>query len=321
MEYVAVAVIGVLLGALGLELVKGAHPLDVVTVLRALIYVAASGIAAAGVFAAIRSLDWSFGATTVDYIAVTVIGALIGVTELVARYRDAPLAALLTFAAVFYVAVNAGASAAALGLVEVFNWNFGQATGTDGERWIQVLVAGLGAVALFRSSLFLVRVGETDVGVGPSSLLQVLLAAADRAVDRKRADARAKAIGPLMTGVSFEKARTALPTFCLALMQNVPIDEQEDVGRDLKELETDEKMSDEVKVLNLGLRLMNVVGSQVLQAAVASLGSRIGESNETFPGDEPTEDVAPGTPASTELADIPPSPGGSEGKATPGEEG
>jgi hypothetical protein len=39
-------------------------------------------------------------------------------------------------------------------------------------------------MAFFRTSLFVVRAGDRDVGVGPSGFLRIFLAAADRSVDR-----------------------------------------------------------------------------------------------------------------------------------------
>lgn len=237
-----------------------------------------------------------------DYVIVALIGGLVGTGELISRYRDAPTAALLTAPASVYVGVNAGASLAALGLIRVFGWNFGQTDGSDAARWLQVLIAGFGAIALFRSSLFLVRAGDTDVGVGPSSFLQILLSAADRAVDRKRANARAKAVAELMRGVSFEKAVTALPTYCLALMQSVAAEEQENLATDVREL-SQAPMDDAVKVLNLGLRLMNLVGPTTLKEAVRSLGDTI-----TFAGERAGDAETARVPAGTEETEIPPLP-------------
>src|SRR5207249_7959686 len=124
--------------------------------------------------------------------------------ELVARYRDAPGSALRNAAAGLYLAINAAAAVAALGLVQAFNWTFGAGGGSE-LRWTRVLVAGFGAMAIFRSSLFIVRAGEQDVGVGPSGFLQVVLNATDRAVDRRRAGARAGEVSRAMDGVSFDK--------------------------------------------------------------------------------------------------------------------
>jgi hypothetical protein len=207
-----------------------------------------------------------------EYVAVVLIGGLVGAAELIARYRDAPLIALRAWSAAIYVSLNAAASGVALGLIQTFDWEFGQ-TG-DAARWTQVLVAGFGAMALFRSSLFFVRVGGQDVGVGPSGFLQIMLNAADRDVDRRRANARAALVGEIMADVSFDRAVVALPTYCLALMQNVPYDVQDDLTSDLREL-ADTEMDERVKSLNLGLRIVNITGPRLLAVAVTSLGPTI----------------------------------------------
>ncbi|MDA0160413.1 hypothetical protein OM076_09060 [Solirubrobacter ginsenosidimutans] len=79
--------------------------------------------------------------------------------------------------------------AAAFGVIQAFGWRFGlDATASEtAVATLQVIVAGLAAAARFRSSLFTTRVGNQDVGVGPSALLDTLLNAVDRAVDRRRA--------------------------------------------------------------------------------------------------------------------------------------
>jgi hypothetical protein len=247
----------------------------------------------------------STGASVADYGLVVLLGSLVGTAELVARYRDAPTQALGTVPAFLYVAVNGIASGAALALVRIFDWDFGQ--GGDAKRYIQILVAGFGAIALFRSSLFIVRAGDQDVGVGPSSFLQVMLGAADRSVDRIRARERATSVSEVMKSVSFAKAHVALPTFCLALMQNVSPDDQADLGRDIEALRGS-SADDRAKVLALGLALMNVVGPTVLKSAVESLGDVIGV--DAAQGGSGTETgMAEGD---TSLPPVPPMPGPAE---------
>jgi hypothetical protein len=129
-------------------------------------------------------------------------------------------------------------------------------------------------MAFFRTSLFVIRAGDRDVPVGPSGFLQIFLTAADRAVDRKRAQARSDAVALAMKGVDFEKALRALPEFCLALMQNAPQEDQQKLGRALKDLEG-RSIDASVKSLLLGLELINVVGVDVLTTAVKSLGEQI----------------------------------------------
>ncbi|MEJ7792224.1 MAG: hypothetical protein WKF65_09675 [Gaiellaceae bacterium] len=210
------------------------------------------------------------------YLVVGLLGAIVASGELVSRYRDEPVRALLTGSAAVYVALNAGASLAALAIVRAFDFKLGlDGASSDADvRWTQTLVAGFGAIALFRSSLFIVRVGDQDVGIGPSTFLQNALGAADRGVDRRRANDRASLVGEAMASVSFEKAHQSLPAFALGLMQNVEPDVQAQIGRQVEALRT-AAMPDSAKVLLLGLLLMNVVGGQVLRGAVTSLGDEI----------------------------------------------
>ena len=206
------------------------------------------------------------------YIAALYIGALVGASELVARYRDSPERALWTVPATLYVLINAAASTTAMYVIA----HFGIVKGESPERIIitQIFVAGFGAMAFFRTSIFTYRVGDQDIGIGPVAFLQVILKASDRAVDRLRADARASAVETAMAGVSFNRAQAALTTFCLALMQNVPPDEQKTVGDAVNSLKAS-TLDNDTKAKSLGLALMNVVGEKVLSAAVQRLRNQI----------------------------------------------
>lgn len=206
---------------------------------------------------------------------VAMIGLLVGTTELLSRYRDSPWKALLNFPAGIYVSVNVGASVLALLLIEIFGWTFTDSATSEKELWVRVLVAGVGAMSFFRSSLFTFRVGDKDVPLGPGLIFQVLLDITDRAVDRARARPRSLAVAKIMSGVSFQKAQLALPTYCFALMQNVTAEEQSTFGKLVTQLSGSTNMTDTVKSLALGLALLNVVGDAVLTAAVASLDSEI----------------------------------------------
>ena len=213
---------------------------------------------------------------TQDFIIVVALGAFIGVGELVSRYRDDPKSVLTTLPGIIYLGLNAAAAAAALALIRLYGWSFGiDAADTDKLRWVQVFVAGLGAMALFRSSLFNVRIGNQDIAVGPNTFLQVALTATDSEVDRERAAHRAKLVAKIMDRVLFDKAYTALPKLCVSLMQNLSPERAQQVDREAAELYNRQDLSPRGKALTLGLILMNNVGVDVLSAAVASLGDEI----------------------------------------------
>jgi hypothetical protein len=221
--------------------------------------------------------------TAGDGIAVAILSGLVGLTELLTRYRADPKQLVRSLPAFTYILLNGAAGVAALSLIQAMGWTFGGDT-TEARRLTQVIVAGLGAIAISRSSLFIVRIGNSDVGLGPSTILTSLLAAIDRVVDRDQARHRALQVEKIMKGVSFNDAYEALPTYCLALMQNLPGEDQEALAHTVAALERS-NMEDDVKALALGIELMNLVGPDVLMVAVRTLGAPIGFTADTVEND------------------------------------
>lgn len=210
-------------------------------------------------------------AQTVDYLIVLSLGALVGLIEILSRYRDAPFRVAMSPAALSYVALNAGFAGLALMLLRLFDLHLTENPNPEVVRAVQVMAAGFGAMILFRSSIFVFRLGDQDVFIGPSTVLQVMLSAVDREVDRKRAEQRATAVTKAMDGVSFNEAITTLPTICIAVMQNLPREDQDEILTRVEALAHMEKMPEKAKNLALALTLINVVGEEVLLAAIGAL--------------------------------------------------
>lgn len=213
----------------------------------------------------------------VAYIIAIALGGAVGAIELGSRYKDRPEALLWVLSAWIYVFVNAGAAAFALALAHVFNWTFGLHPSTTGLTIIQVVVCSTGAMAVFRCSFATIKIGDQLATIGPNAALTALLSMADRAVDRNRASSRSKDVSRIMKNVSFDKAFVALPTYCLALLQNVSADEQSELANAINALVAS-ATSDALKSLNLGLLLMNIAGVNVLEAAVDALRAEIQSS-------------------------------------------
>jgi hypothetical protein len=216
-----------------------------------------------------------------DAVLVAGLGSTVGIAELLTRYRADPKRLLRTGSAWLYVALNAGSAVGALALILAFGWDFG-VNDPDALRATQVLVAGFGAIALFRSSLFTSRIGGVDVGIGPITILTAFRDSVDRAVDRRQATRRSGAIHQLMSDVSFEAAYEALPAYCLLLMQTVSPQDQETLAFEVAELGK-AQMTNELKKLSLGLKLMDLVGVDVLRTAIDDLGDHIKTSRDRHP--------------------------------------
>jgi hypothetical protein len=206
---------------------------------------------------------------------VTAMGAATGVIELIGRYRDAPFRALKTDGAFVYVLVNVVAALSGLFLLQTIGSNLIQEPDPLNRAIYQALLAGFGSLTFLRSSFFKIRVGDTDISVGPALLLDILLVAADRSVDRRRATERATQAVAIMQNVSFDKAINTLPPFCLNLMQNLTKDDQTSILNQVEAIQNIPAITPHVKSFLLGLLLMNFVGLDVLREAAEQLAPYI----------------------------------------------
>jgi hypothetical protein len=223
-----------------------------------------------------------------DYMIAAMLGAVVSSGEIVARYRDEPWDTLRSVPALFYMLINALASMAALTIVRILVPVESTGALTIGDihfkqtNLMQVIAAGLGAMMIFRSAFFTLRVNNQDVPVGAASFLQVMLDAVDREVDRRRATLRANRVHRIMGQIAFDKALAALPSYSVALMQNLPPEDRQKLFDALKSLSTSTELNPQVKSQILGLLVMNYLGEEVLQASVDALKAEI--QNPLAPG-------------------------------------
>ena len=245
-----------------------------------------------------------------NYLLVALIGGLLGACELLGRYRDEPTKAVWNWAAFLYISVNVAAGLLALHLIYIFKVDFGiPAAEPQKLAAVQVLVAGLGAMALFRTSLFTARVGDQDVPLGPGIVMQILLNVTDRAVDRGRAKPRAQDIANIMIDVDFLKAKAALPPFCFGLMQNVRSDEQKAIGDQVNLIVLPGPgESSRLQSILLGLLLLKVVGPDVLKAAIAAMKDELRPTPPPGPAPAPVKDALPAPGADGKPGDARPDP-------------
>jgi hypothetical protein len=192
-------------------------------------------------------------------VVVALIAGTVGLAELVSRYRSDPKYVLTKSAAAWlYIVLNAGAGVGALFLIRAFGWTFGQTSNV--ELW-RILVAGFGAIAFFRSSLFITKIGNTTVPVGPSLVLGALLDACDRDVDRKSAeDMSMVMLQENLGGLNPDTVQFALPVLTLALMQNFPPGEQAQLFADISNVRGADNLSPEAKMRAVAVHLAKYLG-------------------------------------------------------------
>jgi hypothetical protein len=208
---------------------------------------------------------------TFEFVVVAGLSGLVAYGELLSRYKDSPIGLFSASPTPIYILVNVAAGLAAIVLVRQLHVLDHQTS----PRLYEILLASFGAIAFFRTSLFTIRVGGSDIGIGPAALLQSLLDAADMMIDRDQAQGRAEDVADTMTRVNFDKAQLALPTLCFTLVQNLTADDQKNVADQIKNLAATDKIAAESKTIILGVYLIRLVGADVLLRAVRALGKEI----------------------------------------------
>ncbi|GJL87803.1 MAG: hypothetical protein DHS20C03_15120 [Minwuia thermotolerans] len=235
------------------------------------------------------------------------MGVVVGGAELIARYKDDPWGVLRTLPGISYLLINGLIATAAYFagfhyLADQQDQDTGVVYFSDWSLLLLIVGSGLGGLAIFRSKIFTLRVGDADIGVGPSFILDTILQAVDRAVARRQAVPRSNLVRDIMDGVSFENARTTLPAYCLALMQNVSEGEQSLLGVYITRIEQQD-VPDIVKNDMLCLALLDLFGEKVLRTAVRNIKSSLAIKSELL---EALQDQFVGMEYHKALAGLPP---------------
>ncbi len=238
---------------------------------------------------------------TIEMLLAAVIGGAIGLAELVARYRDKPVGALLSPGGLLFVFVNASASIVALIAVTAAGWTFGlpPATPPASLMVVRVIAAGIGSAAILRMSF--APAHSKAAGTGPITLLNGILRLADGELERKRALSRLSHND--LSGLSFERDHAALAELCCHLMREFDLSEAQRLGGLAAELSHRDDLTDADKLDCWGLELTRLVGERALRQAARRLRDR--------PRDEPrpavSEERAP-APDTDHLVDTVPPP-------------
>lgn len=207
------------------------------------------------------------------WVGAGVIGMAVGFAELVARYRDAPWRAALSMPGCFYIAANGLAALSALYLISSFPESF-QRPKTDTGL---ALMAGTGAMVAIRSKLFTIhQASGPDVAFGPAFLVDTLLAAVNREVDRGRALARIQKVArkaAALKGCRYENANDFLIA-SLAAFQNMDADVTKKLAEQLQALVDDPKLNrkpDEIRFWIAGYSILTEFGDQTFDAVFGAL--------------------------------------------------
>lgn len=204
------------------------------------------------------------------YLAVFLLGAGIGLMEVVLRYQDEPVAAAASPPGLLFLLLNGAVAALALFLFEYFGARAaepGRMPVQTGDTVQRVILCGLGAMVVLRGRLL--KTGEqggpqTEIGFGP--LVEAILAAVNRAIDRGRAVDRialvtgeARAMPPLTFRELAPFLRAGLQS-----LQALDLEVIDKVRKEIADLDA-AALPDGVKFESAGYELLNNFGDEAFR--------------------------------------------------------
>jgi hypothetical protein len=209
------------------------------------------------------------------YAIAAVVAATVGATDVLTRYKDNPMTAINTWAAWIYIGINFLLGLAAFWLSAVLGIIRFDSADPHGVK--NGLLVGFGAILILRSIAFKISIGGKGGEVGPSTIVDALLATYDQSINRKVALEKDKSVRRLMEGVSFYKASEFLSLYCLSLLQRD--DARAKMVADLKNSIADFKKGDPAgdaeRAYLLGNMMINNFGRPVTEAVINGFRSRI----------------------------------------------
>ena len=229
----------------------------------------------AGCIGVFSLLSWvAFRYPLDEFLLVSVVlGATVGVAEVVSRYRDEPFVALLGNAyGPIYIGLNGLASTAAYGVLFHFGDRIIVGVGTDPV--LRSLAAGFGASLLLRSKFFNLRsaAGE-EIGVGPDAVISTLLRCVDRGIDRARSARRQRivyrtcgAIAPADVPRATSFLRTAIASF-----QNLSDSEKREFDEIVARLAND-RGDPLLRFMLISFAFLNISGEENFETLMDDLG-------------------------------------------------
>jgi hypothetical protein len=210
----------------------------------------------------------------VDYLYAALsglLGAAVGLSELASRYNS------------FYKVFNEGDSWLYLGLnflaafvIYCIVVTYGIDLGALKAHAIgRIIVCGLGAMAILRSSFFSVKDSSgKSIDVGPAALVSVFLKVAETEFDRKVSSLNMQKVAGIVTGLKFLSASKDLPILVLGAMRVLSAEEQKQISDDILKLINDSTITPEIKNVALGLILIKFTGEKLLKESVDTLKAK-----------------------------------------------
>lgn len=193
-----------------------------------------------------------------------IIGSLVGLSELLSRYSD-PMKIFNKKMANLYILLNGGISI--LGF-----WAFKNLQGKTIINDIEIkniLISGIGAMVILRSSIASLNFNGKKVEIGLGAILQTFLDTVEKMFNRRRSEDTLIEMANIMENVDFELAKINLPSICLSTFQNFPPEQTKQLGEKISALS--DSGTQVLRSVELGVILEQYFGQKFIESALKIL--------------------------------------------------
>lgn len=204
------------------------------------------------------------------FLLAVAVGAAVGLSELLSRYRWSLASIASSFAGWCYLLLNGGV--AALAYRAALDWGFGSALQGKPEFW-RVLLVAIGAMFLLRSSLAQVRFGDHEIGLGLVSILEVFSRHAERRIDQVITSERWSKVDKACTKLTFR----ATVAYWTAVADTALVSQSENERAAFRAtIEKIDKMpvDDDTKMRLLAMALLGLLGNSLFERIATEASAR-----------------------------------------------
>jgi hypothetical protein len=216
---------------------------------------------------------WHYTSTNRYYWVAAVFGMVVGASEIVSRYRDEPMSAVLSLPGLFYLTINGAIAAAAYHLLDHYQSAIFPAFQKN-RPGLTCIVAGFGAMAVMRSKLFHLKTpGGEEVAVGPDAVILVILRTVDNAIDRWRSVSRQSLVNRATQGVEYSARVAEFFKASLASYQNLSSQDKTELVKVIDDMTQKQDMDPQLKMMAIAFGFVNIGGENNFTQLMTDLNS------------------------------------------------
>jgi hypothetical protein len=224
------------------------------------------------VAALFASFDWLLRTAQFDRYcaAAAIFGAIVGMSEIISRYRDEPWLAASSSHGLIYVAINGVISAVAFGALRRYSDKV--FPGVKDDKLLMSVLAGFGAMVVMRSKLFSFKTaGGEEFAVGPDAVITIFLRSVDRAIDRSRSMRREALIFQTTQNLVFNDRVAEFFRGSLFAYQNLTKDEKAEISNVIDQVKQKAELDPQLKLMAISFGFLNISGENNYRALMSDL--------------------------------------------------